>query len=237
MAFGGAGPLFGTLLADELEIPTVVVPPYAGNFSAWGLLGADLAQTAARTRISMLPTRASRSRMPRSTSCSAELEAREAQGRRAGSGEREIGLDMRYVGQEHTLTVSIPSDERLDRPRRPTRSAIASPAEYERTFGHSMDEVGRDRLRAGDAAHAAAAPGPGRASHDHAGRNGAAHATDPFDAYSFTRGERARVPPRSTARRSRPARRCAGPAIVTEDTATTYLDAGFAAASTRPDRS
>ena len=29
----------------------IVVPPYAGNFSAWGLLGADLTQTAARTRI------------------------------------------------------------------------------------------------------------------------------------------------------------------------------------------
>ncbi len=46
VAFGGAGPLFGTLLADELDIDTIVVPRYAGNFSAWGLLGADLAQTA-----------------------------------------------------------------------------------------------------------------------------------------------------------------------------------------------
>ena len=54
MPFGGAGPLFGTLLARELEIREIVVPPYAGNFSAWGLLGADLTQTAARTRIMRL---------------------------------------------------------------------------------------------------------------------------------------------------------------------------------------
>src|SRR3954447_9770212 len=54
MPFGGAGPLFGTLLARELELREIVVPPYAGNFSAWGLLGADLTRTAARTRIMRL---------------------------------------------------------------------------------------------------------------------------------------------------------------------------------------
>ena len=52
--FGGAGPLFGTLLARELDIKQIVVPPYAGSFSAWGLLGADLTQSMARTRITRL---------------------------------------------------------------------------------------------------------------------------------------------------------------------------------------
>ena len=51
MPFGGAGPLFGTLLARELDLREIIVPAHAGNFSAWGLLGADLTQTAARTRI------------------------------------------------------------------------------------------------------------------------------------------------------------------------------------------
>src|SRR5439155_1179047 len=54
VAFGGAGPLFGTLLADELGARSVVVPPYAGNFSALGLLGADLSRTASRTRVMRL---------------------------------------------------------------------------------------------------------------------------------------------------------------------------------------
>ena len=43
--FGGAGPLFLSHLMDELELSTAVIPVYAGNFSAWGLLGADLTQT------------------------------------------------------------------------------------------------------------------------------------------------------------------------------------------------
>ncbi len=51
LPFGGAGPLFGTLLARELDIRKLIIPPYAGNFSAWGLLGSDLRRTAARTRI------------------------------------------------------------------------------------------------------------------------------------------------------------------------------------------
>src|SRR6185437_15643438 len=58
MPFGGAGPLFGTLLASELDIREIVVPPYAGNFSAWGLIGSDLTQTAARTRITPLTVNA-----------------------------------------------------------------------------------------------------------------------------------------------------------------------------------
>ncbi|HZT54246.1 MAG TPA: hydantoinase/oxoprolinase family protein, partial [Gaiellaceae bacterium] len=38
IAFGGAGPLFGCLLARELGIQRILVPPHAGNFSALGLL-------------------------------------------------------------------------------------------------------------------------------------------------------------------------------------------------------
>src|SRR5207302_648458 len=51
VAFGGAGPLFATLLADELDIDRVVVPRHAGNFSAWGLLGADVTRERSATRI------------------------------------------------------------------------------------------------------------------------------------------------------------------------------------------
>ena len=45
VAFGGAGPVLATVMAHELDITTIVVPPHAGNLSAWGLLGVDLAQT------------------------------------------------------------------------------------------------------------------------------------------------------------------------------------------------
>ena len=52
------GGLFATLLARESEVPTIVIPPFTGNFSAWGLLGADVTQTTAQTMLAPLSTRA-----------------------------------------------------------------------------------------------------------------------------------------------------------------------------------
>src|SRR5262249_57039176 len=39
--YGGGGPLHAGALARELSIPTVVIPPEPGNFSAVGMLLAD----------------------------------------------------------------------------------------------------------------------------------------------------------------------------------------------------
>jgi N-methylhydantoinase A len=41
ICFGGAGPLFGALIADELKLSSVIVPKYPGNFSALGMVLAD----------------------------------------------------------------------------------------------------------------------------------------------------------------------------------------------------
>ena len=38
------------LIAKELDIKEIIIPPYSGNFSAWGLLGADLLQMNAKTK-------------------------------------------------------------------------------------------------------------------------------------------------------------------------------------------
>jgi N-methylhydantoinase A len=220
MTFGGAGPLFGTLLARELEMPQIVVPPYAGNFSAWGLLGADLVQTASRTRILPLDEAS----IPPANETLGELfdslAARTAGG---GDGEREIRFDMRYVGQEHYLTVEIPADQgRIAADAAEIRRLFT--AAYGRTFGHTMDGAVetvalratlRRRLPRGAEARAVAASPDGRAHGD-------------VEAYSFTRGERL---PFAVALRSRlePGETVEGPMIILEETATTYLDAGYRA--------
>ena len=48
-AFGGAGPLHATALADELGIAEVLCPPIPGAFSALGLIGTDLKRDYVRT--------------------------------------------------------------------------------------------------------------------------------------------------------------------------------------------
>src|SRR5262245_2541384 len=57
VAFGGAGPMHALALADEIGIPRVLVPRHPGNFSALGLLAADIKHDEVRTRVGPLPER------------------------------------------------------------------------------------------------------------------------------------------------------------------------------------
>ena len=217
VAFGGAGPLFGTLMADELDISTIVIPALAGNFSAWGLLGADLAQTASRTRLLRLDDAA----VPAIDALAGELFAElETRARREGL-QREVHLDVRYVGQEHTLTIAAPSAGGRLATDATSLSALFE-REYARTFGHSMDEhhevvTVRALVRL---------PREIR----HAPRTNGARPVrrERVEAWSFARDEAAlfALVARDTLR---PGDTLAGPAILTETTATTYLDAGFVA--------
>jgi N-methylhydantoinase A len=213
MPFGGAGPLFGTLLARELEIREIVIPPYAGNFSAWGLLGADLTQTAARTRIMQLSDSAITEGNDLLAEMFTQLESR-ANGR---DRTREIVLDMRYVGQEHTLTISVPGDGAISADAETIREAFAG--DYDRTFGHVIDEeIEIVSLRATIRTEL-----PRRAAEQPA--EGDAGAGGMIEAWSFTRGER--LPFALIDRAAIGTDGLPGPAIVLEETATTYLDAEF----------
>ncbi len=49
IAFGGAGPVHAAALADELQIPEVIVPPAPGAFSALGLVATDFRRDYSRT--------------------------------------------------------------------------------------------------------------------------------------------------------------------------------------------
>ena len=54
IAFGGAGPLHATALAEELDVPEVVVPPIPGGFSALGLVGTDIRRDYGKTHVALL---------------------------------------------------------------------------------------------------------------------------------------------------------------------------------------
>src|SRR5206468_3767757 len=53
-SYGGGGPLHACALAHELSIPTVVVPPEPGNFSAIGMLLADARIDTSKTFVGIL---------------------------------------------------------------------------------------------------------------------------------------------------------------------------------------
>lgn len=108
LAFGGAGPLLAPLLAREMGIAEVVVPFAPSGFSAWGMLSADVVDDVARTVMATLEEPL----LPGLVSLLAELDVEAgaslvAQGIGADRAVLEHELDIRYLGQEHTLSVAV----------------------------------------------------------------------------------------------------------------------------------
>ena len=106
VAFGGAGPLHASELADEMDIPTVLVPVAPGVTSALGLLMADLrhdfAQTVLRPGNELSPTEI--------TSWYEQLETQAMeQMAREDVAPEDVSLvraaDARYVGQGYEMEV------------------------------------------------------------------------------------------------------------------------------------
>jgi N-methylhydantoinase A len=109
VAYGGSGPLMAPYLAEELEIPKVVIPAIPpGNFSAWGLLMSDLRHTLGQTLVHRLGSADSVQVLQ--TACGLlESEVREIyrqEGIKEGVLVERAG-DLRYYGQEHTITVPL----------------------------------------------------------------------------------------------------------------------------------
>jgi N-methylhydantoinase A len=134
VAFGGNGPVHAAEVARQLGIGEVIVPPWPGLFSAFGLLAAEtrheIAQ-ARRTRLAGLT--------PSDLAAGfAELERSAlATLREEGHAEARIAidrfLDLRYRGQSSELRVPVPDLADLDDV---AALAAAFEDEHERTYGY-----------------------------------------------------------------------------------------------------
>jgi N-methylhydantoinase A len=136
VAYGGAGPLHACELARALQIQSVLVPRYPGAFSAFGALLAD-------TRFDYTQTAWMRLRqldLERANELFAALERHALDDfRREGFTEAPRlvrSIDVRYVGQNWELTVSMPGGElaRSDF----EQAAQTFGEEHERFYGYSI---------------------------------------------------------------------------------------------------
>ena len=114
LCFGGGGPLHAVDLADELEIPTVIVPRLPGLFSAFGMLVADQIydlQAPVLKNLGQLETDDLERRL---NALRADLRSSVET---AGVPEDLVSVstqaECRYVGQAESLTVDIP-ERRVD---------------------------------------------------------------------------------------------------------------------------
>ena len=146
LAFGGAGPMLAPMLMSEMDILEVIVPHAPAGFSAWGMLMSDLEFDFARTVLTILG---------REAVDALEAEYRELESLAAGVlAEQGVGeadrtlqhrLDLRYLGQEHTLAVPVDGITSTEEIRQRFERA------HRERYGHSLDarvQILNLRLRA-----------------------------------------------------------------------------------------
>lgn len=114
IAFGGAGPLHAIAIAREIYIPTVIIPKLPGTFSAFGMLMASWRQDFVQTLIGRIGTLDADSVGQTFDEIGA---AGRLQLKRDGIAERRIEFkyyaDLRYVGQEHAISIPVESVDML----------------------------------------------------------------------------------------------------------------------------
>jgi N-methylhydantoinase A len=136
---GGAGALHACMIADELEIPSLVVPATASVLCAAGMLLSDLQHDFVRTYITPL-TELDRGRLE---ALVAEMVAEgNAQLGREGVADEhithQVALDLRYLKQYHEVTLPVPRDADV--------AAIAGAfhGEHNRLYGYDLEAEGTD---------------------------------------------------------------------------------------------
>ena len=135
-AFGGAGPVHANRLAEEIDVPTTVIPMSPGTTSAMGLLVTDLKHDYSTTLIQ---------HVDQLDAVTVEETYQELEAQGGASLEREEvrqedisflrQVDMRYVGQSYELTVPLPA-EQLDASKI-GRVLDQFHIEHDRAYGYS----------------------------------------------------------------------------------------------------
>ena len=216
LAFGGAGPMHAVGIAREIGVSKVVVPPAPGTFSAWGMLFADFRQDLVRTVV----VAADGGSLGEIESLFAELEA---SGRAVlmrqdvleDSHEFVRQMDLRYRGQEHTLTLPVPrgvspgalKDLFDEAHRRVYGYDLAEPVEIVNLRLAARGATAQPELKPIDAAGPGSRPTPYRRSPVYF--EGAFCATPHYDRANLRAGHT-----------------LGGPAVVTEASSTTVVPPG-----------
>ena len=135
IASGGAGPLHIMAIARELHIPRVIVPLFPSHFSALGMLLADERHDFVRTYYNDLLN----IDFAELVKVHDEMAKEAGAALRSAKSERQVQLDLRYVGQEFSLQVPVTLEQLKKGDRKQIREAFD--ALYQHRYAHhSPDE-------------------------------------------------------------------------------------------------
>lgn len=136
VGFGGAGPMFLAALVEEIEAARGIVPLYPSVWSAFGGLFADIVHDYARSCVADIKDLdlATLDRIAASLTDIAKADLRR-DGVALQDAQFRCSLDLRYAGQSHEITVSVPEVPPFT--RESIRAAIATFANlHEQMFSH-----------------------------------------------------------------------------------------------------
>lgn len=222
LAFGGAGPMTGCLLAAELGVAQVVVPPTPGVLSAYGGLIADVRNDFIRTVFLDLDAEGLAALEPHAAALESEALAwlRDSQGFK-GEARLIVSADMRYRGQSYEIETTLSRTDIAN--SNVAAVAEAFHAEHARVYDHSDSEASVQvvNLRL---VVSGSPPKPGFAPH------ALIHArAEPIgEVEVFLAGER-RSAGLYERVRLQPGQTFSGPAIVAQEDCTSVVPPGFAA--------
>lgn len=136
VAFGGAGPLHAISIAREISIPTVVIPKLPGTFSALGMLMASWRQDFVQTLIGLVGAL----NIDDVTAVFDELAASgqaqlDQDGIARDTAQFRFFADLRYVGQEHTISIPVETADMLVNDTETMRARFDR--EHDKRYGQS----------------------------------------------------------------------------------------------------
>ena len=222
VAFGGAGPLVAAMIAEEIAIDRVLIPPFPGALSALGAARADLEGDLVQPlyrRLGELPAGAFADAAAGLRGRAAEWLVQQTAAIEVGETRIELSADMRYEGQGYDVAVPLPAGD-------PAADGLAAAfhAAHRAAYGHSNEaaEIWLKELRA----HIVGVTQKPRALPAAA----SAEATPPASraVRLFGREFTARIYERAGLG---PAARIAGPAIIEQMDTTSFIPEGWQAQS------
>ncbi len=140
---GGAGSLHACMIARELEIPSLLVPPTASVLCAAGMLLSDLQHDFVRSYV----CRFSDLDIDRLRELVATMKDEgdvqlKMEGIDSGRVERRIDLDLRYVKQYHEVTVPVAAKAVAEGDLETIAAAFHG--EHDRLYGYNLAEEGTE---------------------------------------------------------------------------------------------
>jgi N-methylhydantoinase A len=134
VAFGGAGPLHGAALAEDLSVPTVLVPPSPGITSALGCLLVDVRHDLSAMFLAHVDTVDEQALEDEFEKLEGEARERlDAEGVPEEQMSMQRLVDMRYLGQWRSLTIPVSAPADL------TDAVARFHAEHERAYNYRRD--------------------------------------------------------------------------------------------------